>query len=137
MILADTGFFVALGNRRDRYHASALRCLTTLSEPLITTYPVVTEVCYLLNARGSGASAQYDFLQDLADGAFQVFDLSSPHIHRIIELLRQYADLPMDFADASLVALAEHLREGRILTADQRDFSVYRWQSNAFENLLI
>lgn len=76
-------------------------------------------------------------MTDLADGAFQVFNLSSPHIRRIIELLRQYADLPINFADASLVALAEHLGEGRILTADQRDFSIYRWQGNSFENLLI
>lgn len=60
MILADTGFFVALGNQRDRYYATALRCLATLNEPLITTYPIITEVCYLLNARGAGANAQYD-----------------------------------------------------------------------------
>jgi len=45
--------------------------------------------------------------------------------------------LPMDFADASLVVLAEDLREGRILTNDRRDFSIYRWNNTKpFENLL-
>jgi hypothetical protein len=44
----------------------------------------------------------------------------------------------MDFADASLVVLAEHLNEGRILTSDRRDFSIYRWNNTkSFENLLV
>lgn len=32
----------------------------------------------------------------------------------------------MDFADATLVVLAEDLGTDRILTTDRRDFSVYR-----------
>jgi uncharacterized protein len=44
----------------------------------------------------------------------------------------------MDLADASLVALADYLGHGRILTVDRRDFSVYRWgNSQPFENLLL
>jgi uncharacterized protein len=43
-----------------------------------------------------------------------------------IELLENYADLPMDMADASLVALAEHLGHGRILSSDRRNFNIYR-----------
>lgn len=37
-----------------------------------------------------------------------------------------YENLPMDYADASLVVLAEYLSDGRILTTDRRDFSIYR-----------
>jgi predicted nucleic acid-binding protein len=52
--------------------------------------------------------------------------------------MRRYANLPMDFADASLVVLAENLGHGRILTSDRRDFNIYRWNNtNPFENLLI
>jgi hypothetical protein len=52
-------------------------------------------------------------------------------------LMQQYADLPMDFADASLVLLAEHLGHGKILSTDKRDFHTYRWKQNKpFENLL-
>ena len=51
--------------------------------------------------------------------------------------MKQYADLPMDLADASLVILAEHLDDGRILSADQRDFNTYRWKNREpFENLM-
>ena len=43
----------------------------------------------------------------------------------------------MDFADASLVVLAEHLGHGKILTVDRRDFNIYRWRNtNLFENLM-
>lgn len=50
--------------------------------------------------------------------------------------MENYANLPMDLADASLVVLAEHLETGRILTVDRRDFNVYRWnKNNLFENL--
>jgi uncharacterized protein len=48
MIIADTGFFVALGNQSDRFHAQAIAVLNQFSEPLITTYPVISETCYLL-----------------------------------------------------------------------------------------
>ena len=42
------------------------------------------------------------------------------------ELMRKYANVPMDLADAALVRVAE--REGirKIFTVNQRDFSVYR-----------
>jgi uncharacterized protein len=52
--------------------------------------------------------------------------------------MQQYADLPMDLADASLVILAEQLGEGRIFSVDQRDFNTYRWNSTKpFQNLLL
>ena len=54
MIIADTGFFLALFNVNDRFHPDAMRVLNELSEPLITTHPVITETCYLLVSRGGG-----------------------------------------------------------------------------------
>jgi len=137
MILADTGFFIALGNNGDRDHNLAVQIISTLNEPLITTYPVITETSYLL-ARDAGLTVQFSFLSEVANGTFPVFDLQRHHIVRMVELMRRYANLPMDFADASLVVLAEHLGHGRILTCDRRDFSIYRWNNNnPFENLML
>jgi len=137
MIIADTGFFVALSNRADQYHVLALQVVDRLREPVITTYPVITEACYLI-ARDSSVGVECDFLETLVDGSIEIFGLQEQHIHRIIRLLRRYADLPMDFADASLVVLAEHLGHGRILTVDRRDFMTYRWHdTKPFENLLL
>jgi len=48
MIIADSGFWVALVNPDDKHHQIAVRILKKIDEPLITTYPVITEVCHLL-----------------------------------------------------------------------------------------
>ena len=137
MIIADTGFFLALFNARDRLHYNAVQALNKLSEPLITTHPVICETCYLLVSRGGGIGQECQFLIDISEQAFYVFDLELTHFQRMAHLIEKYGDLPMDYADVSLVALAEHLNHGRILTADRRDFSIYRWNdTNPFENLL-
>ncbi|MGI0492330.1 type II toxin-antitoxin system VapC family toxin [Alkalinema pantanalense CENA528] len=137
MIIADTGFFFALANPRDRYHQPAVRALTALKDPLITTYPVITETCYLLLST-NGNAAQRNFLSNVVAGATDIFQLKTIHLMRMVTLIEIYADLPMDMADASLVVLAEHLGHGRILSSDRRDFQVYRWnQTQPFENLLL
>lgn len=136
MIIADTGFWLALANRRDVHHEAARTALARLDRGLITTWPVVTETCHLLLAR-LGGHAQLAFMDNLASGAFEVFELDAQLAPRLRQLMHQYADLPMDLADASLVVLAEILGSGDILSTDQRDFNAYRWKQNApFNNLL-
>ena len=136
MIIADTGFWVAVANDKDQYHALALEKFTKLTEPLVTTWPVMTEVCHLLLKR-RGVKAELGFIQSYRDGAFLAFNLDETHQERLLKLMNQYADLPMDLADASLVILAEELGHGRILSTDQRDFHTYRWKNTSpFENLL-
>ncbi|MBG1263515.1 type II toxin-antitoxin system VapC family toxin [Nostoc commune] len=136
MIIVDTGFWLALANRNDSYHTQAIMVLANLNEPLITTWPVVTETCYLLLTT-MGDRAQVSFINNLFLGIFTVFDLQPHHGKRICELMEKYANLPMDLADASLVILAEHLGHGRILSIDFRDFNAYRWKNqHPFENLM-
>lgn len=67
MILADTGFWLTLANRKDRYHATAVARLSSLEEPLITTWPVVTETCHLLLQR-FGNGAQVSFVESYSKG---------------------------------------------------------------------
>ena len=74
MIIADTGFWLALANRKDRHHDRARERLASLDEPLVATWPVVTETCYLLLDR-LGTVSQQNFLRSFAGGAFDVFDL--------------------------------------------------------------
>ena len=136
MILADTGFFIALINRRDRHHARAKVCLEQLREPLLTTWPVATETCHLLARTSPDLALQ--FLRSLHAGAARLHDLSEAHVPRIIALTEHYRDLPMDLADASLVIAAEDLGHGRIFSTDERDFRAYRWKSKKpFTNLML
>ena len=136
MIIADTGFFVALANRDDRDHQAAVTALGGLREGLVTTWPVVTETTHLL-ANRLGADALLAFVASARAGAFEIFELSTAHWPRIEALMKQYSDLPMDLADASLVLLAENQNDGRVLSTDRRDFRTYRWkQRKPFKNLL-
>lgn len=136
MIIADTGFWVAILDDGDNYHTLALQVAKTLQESLITTIPVITEVCYLLQKRRGQHSATA-FLRSHRRGAFCLFEIREFHLVRCEELMTQYADLPMDFADASLVVLAEHLGHGRIVSTDKRDFGTYRWKNtHPFQNFL-
>jgi predicted nucleic acid-binding protein len=137
MVIADTGFFLAAANRKDRDHPAVLRALRDLDEGLITTWPVVTEVTHLLLDR-LGVDALLAFVDGARAGAFTLFELSPSMWSRIEALMRRYRDLPMDLADASLVILAEELEDGRILSTDRRDFRTYRWKSrHPFTNLLL
>jgi predicted nucleic acid-binding protein len=137
MIIVDTGFWLALANEQDHHHQQAQLVIQRLREPLITTWCVVTETCYLLLTR-LGNHAQLLFIQNFLAGGFEVFELQSNHVRRMEQLIDRYEDIPMDLADASLVVLAENLGHGRILTSDRRDFSIYRWQdNNTFKNLFL
>lgn len=136
MILTDTGFWLAVANRRDRHHGAARAALERVREPLVTTWPVMTETCHLLLSR-IGPESAVRFVRSAERGAFDVFAIDGSHLPRIADLMEEYVDLPMDLADASLVVLAEELGSGRILSTDQRDFGAYRWKEREpFHNLL-
>ncbi len=136
MIAADSGFLYALVDRRDAWHQRAAALSHTATQGWVTTWPVLTEVCHLYQRRLTARQA-IDLLADVADGDLAVWDIPPTAHARLPLLLRQYANLPMDLADASLVLLAEHLGHGRILSTDTRDFGAYRWkQTHPFDNLL-
>jgi predicted nucleic acid-binding protein len=137
VILADTGFFVALIVRTDRHHEAAVQTLRRHSdEGLVTTWPVLTETVHLVQ-RVAGVGAASVLVSSIHDGASSIFDLTAAHLPRMLELMDKYRDLPMDLADASLVICAEETEDGRILSTDTRDFGAYRWKRRKpFKNLL-
>jgi predicted nucleic acid-binding protein len=136
VIIADTGFFLALANAADADHLASREAAERLREGLVTTWPVVTETTHLL-AHRLGTAALQRFVDSAKAGAFALFPLDATHWSRLQVLMRKYEDLPMDLADASLVLLAEHLGHGRILSTDRRDFRTYRWKERKpFQNLI-
>lgn len=138
MVIADTGFWVALLWARDPWHARAREAYERHNDDgLASTWPVITEACYLLG-KYLGEEAKASFLDRIAIQGVLVHPLFEAAATRMAALMRRYADLPMDLADASLVVLAEHLGHGRILSTDMRDFGAYRWKNHApFHNLLL
>jgi uncharacterized protein len=137
LILADTGFFVALIVLSDKHHEAAVAAARKhAGEGLLTTWPVLTEAFHIIQRVGGVELAQR-WLQGIEAGAAKVFDLNVAHLPRILELMPKYHDLPMDLADASLVICAEQEGDGRIFSTDVRDFRTYRWKRRKpFRNLL-
>jgi predicted nucleic acid-binding protein len=136
MIAVDSGFLYALADADDAWHAQALTQRHTVQDGWVTTWPVLAEACHLMGRR-LGPPFVAALVDDVAAGTFGVWN---PPVERLAEiplLMRKYADLPMDLADATLVLLAQHLDHGRILSTDCRDFRTYRWKSRKpFHNLL-
>ncbi len=136
MIAVDTGFLYALVDRSDTWHERAKAQVHTASEGWVTTWPVLTEACFLLQ-RWVGQPFAAALMDDVAGGGLVVWDVPMAAVAQASTLMKRYAKLPMDLADASLVLLAEHLGHGRILSTDERDFGAYRWkQRKPFHNLL-
>jgi uncharacterized protein len=136
MLAVDSGFLFALADATDPWHARAVAAASTQAEGWVTTWPVLTESCYMLLSR-IGQEPAAVLMGDVAAGAIEIWNPPAATLGRLPTLLRKYANLPMDLADASLVLLAEHLGHGRILTTDTRDFGAYRWKSRKpFKNLL-
>lgn len=137
MVIVDTGFWVALYNPSDNSHPLAKAAsLRWHQEGFITTHAVIAESCHLLRKR-QHTGAMIAFVQALFDGEVEIHELPVNQLKHVAQLMRKYRDLPMDYADASLVLLAEHLGHGRILTTDQRDFGTYRWKNHyPFESVL-
>ena len=136
MIIVDTGAWVGLANRRDRDHEPCRGFFRANREPLLTTFPVLVETVHLLFQR-VGVAMTLAWMETIRQQDIRFFSLASAHLPRIAALMRQYRNLPMDLADASLVLLAEELGTGRIVSTDQRDFNAYRWKNRKpFHNLL-
>ena len=124
-VLIDSGPLLALFNAGDGWHASVVAWLKQHPDmALISTWPVLTEVCALL-ARRVHNQAALDFLLWIERGGLRVdapIDASLPQMRRIAQ---RFASLPLDLADASIAEAAERLGLRHILSVDA-DFEVYR-----------
>ena len=123
-MLTDAGPLVALIDADEPDHARCVAALDWVTLPLVTTWPAFTEAMYLV-ARAGGWPAQNALWRLVFQADLVVVDLSARSVARTSELMRKYSDLPMDLADATLVALAEERRLHHVFTLDA-DFEVYR-----------
>ena len=128
-VLAHSGPLLALFNSADRWHAPVLQWLQDNSRTvLITTWPVLTEVCALL-ARRVGNAAALDFLRWGQRGGFTL-DAPDPScldeaLAHVLQISERFKDFPFDLADASIAESAARLGLNHVLTIDS-DFDAYR-----------
>lgn len=133
MTLCDANPIYALVTKRQA--ALRSKCEVTLKAiqlPMITTWICFAEAMYLAGKEGGWP------LQKLVWGYVEqeiiaFHDLSEIEWIRMIELMERYRDVPMDLADASLVAVAETLKINRIFTLDSDFYSYRMYKNQTFE----
>jgi len=121
--ILDTGFFVALLDKSEKNHDRCVTSLKNFKGSLLTTEPVLTEAIYLL---GPSTKAQKTCIEFILKGGATLVPQSAESLSRAVVLMEKYKDTPMDFADATLVVLAEETGIDEVLTLDMRGFSAYR-----------
>jgi len=119
--LIDTGAILALVDADDEWHRRCIDAFESLRLPLATSGAVLAEVFHLVSAREMNAT--WRFLRSGAVTLLPLGDGDLPHLDR---LMKKYSDRPMDFADASLVRLAERESLSTIFTIDHDEFETYR-----------
>jgi len=121
--LIDTGAIVSIVDSSQPHHSACLEALANVRLPLLTTEAVLAEFFHLVFARGLNLDHAWRFVRSGALSIGPIADGDLPVLH---ELMNQYSDRPMDFADATLVHLAARESLNLILTIDHDDFETYR-----------
>ena len=131
-VIVDAGPLIGWFDANDAYHALVRNHLENYSGELLSTWPVLGEVCHLLPERMVAG-----FVRWVGRGGVTVVDVPVSALPGIADRIDKYSDLPMDLADATLIWLAESQGLLDVLTTDRRDFGIYRTvRGQALRNLL-
>jgi uncharacterized protein len=126
--LLDAGPLIAVLDRADPGHARVSRAFAAFRGMLLTTGAVVTEAMHFLADDRDGPGRLVDFLERTDTRVGDAF--TRERLSKSAQLMRKYADLPMDFADATLVLMAEEAGVSEIFTLDEHGFRTYRFGRN-------
>lgn len=119
-VILDTGPLVGFLDAADQWHRWALARFNELPGPFLTCEAVISEATYLLGEGGDDR-----ILEMMEAGVLEILPLLPKETKRLRQLMAGYAGR-MQFADACLVRLSELHPAAKILTADSRDFRIYR-----------
>jgi len=121
-ILIDAGPFIALFDADDNQHQKSKDFFKKHHYCFISTLAVLAEVLHMLDF---SVFAQQNFYEWVMHKGVIISDINQHDMPRIVELTKKYSDLPMDFADATLVVTAEKTGIREIISLD-KDFDIYR-----------
>ena len=121
--ILDTGPWVALIDRSESRHTECVQWLKNFSGKLYSTEAVLTEVLYILSFSITAQCAALDFV---LQSVVEIVPSNTGSLKKAKNLMKKYADLPMDFADATIVGLATETGLQDIITFDKKDFTTYK-----------
>jgi predicted nucleic acid-binding protein len=122
-ILVDAGPLVALVSKNDKHHQACTTTLATLSPPLVTCWPVLTETAWLLRKDPAALEKLFDAF---AAGLLKLSPLGQEALPWIAGFMHRYENIGAQLADGALMYLAQRDQVRTIFTLDRRDFTVYR-----------
>ena len=114
---------LALLHEDDRWHARCVETFRRLRVPWATSVAVLTEFFYLASRGPLSVATAWEFVRSRTIVLLRIDDADLPDLD---QLMRKYADRPMDFADATLVHLARRESLSTVFTIDHDDFETYR-----------
>lgn len=123
-VLIDTSIMLAVLVPKDQHYAEARVARQNLKDKPIIPAPVLYELFYMISSRINHREAVKAY--DLVRSAFPIEGLTDADMARMSEIMRQYSDAELDFADAAIMAIAERLNITEVYTFDHRDFSLFR-----------
>ena len=135
LVLLDAGPAIAWLDANDPHHSVVREKMGDVAGRLVTTGAVITEVMFFIQEAREGASRLADWLRKMRVDIVDCFGLEA--LQSAARLMERYADVPMDYADATLVACADELNCGEILTLDIRGFRTYRYRRSKRFDLLL
>ena len=121
-VLIDAGPLIALFDKDDKYHRDIKEFVRDGAFKFVTTSAVMTEVAHMLDFN---VKVQVDFFEWVMNEGVILYTVRQRDISRIVEIIAKYSDLPMDFADATLIIAAEETEIKKIISIDS-DFDIYR-----------
>ena len=122
-VLADTGAILAILDRDDGWHRRCVDALKRIPLPFLTSEAVLTELFHLTGDSSNEVERAWKFVRSGYLTLAPITDADLPSLHA---LMSRYADRPMDFADATLVHLAQRESLSTVFTVDHDDFETYR-----------
>ena len=134
MILLDTSGLLAWMDAAQRRHREVAEVMESVDGPFLLSPFVLAELDYLLATR-IGLRAQEAALAEVERGAYRLAPFTAADVGRALALIRQFADLEIGLADASIVVLAEHHACATVLTLDERHFRVLQVNGEPFRLL--
>ena len=122
--LIDTGFLLAVLDKKDQLHSDCVKALESEFSSLLPEV-VLPELAYLVIGN-LGYKVWISFLRSISDGELPIISATLQDLNRSAEILEKYQDSKIDFVDSIIMAIAERLEITRILTVDRRDFGLFR-----------
>lgn len=132
-VIVDTGPLVAILDRSDKYHSICLEALKIIRPPMWTTWPVLTEVAWLIRNQPIGLRRLWTLVDT---GLLKIAVLPDYCLAEMTTIQKRFSTLDLQLADISLVLVAERDGKISIFTLDRRDFSVIQKKSRGKLKLL-